>query len=687
MLFGALNYTLTYNGQEVDLSQCQVSVAVTPTEFLQAWIDDPAAGVMMTMDMDMAAGDDVAEDGEPTEADMAEAMGMMFTANTSQRGMVTYAVTQGADVTFYVQYYAKLDRLVTQEGEGTALDVIDTSNGGSGTGGRLPVNGQPNATKEGENGKTPIRNIYLKADGTVVTKSVLTEIYKRGENGKYIPGKGSEFQYFAAPGLQYFNIVSTVQDIQYKITEVWIQKGNESGDVGDHTSLKSEDWLVRPFTEGVTRFTNRPETAAANQDYILIGPYDVIRLIYTPLTKEGGEIFPADFYDYDISNGKIYTSRADAQNQANGKNTSTQTSGTWYTNTNQCGINTAVDGTGTQLTFGNANAGVDASLTNGWRSKWEQGNSYPNVYNKNWGGDKAELGYKGCTFGIASGMNPTGNDITLASGLKSNSLFGGSSGTGKTLVSNIKSVQFIRVGDTYTLRSIPDTETKDLEKFGHPGIYDGVQNKKVIWTNHFWPMDDAETYGADGHDMKFGARGTNRRHQNTGINGGNLPNNDDSEDHNSYFGMNFAVEFELTKNYIGPLEYYFFGDDDMWAFLSEVEPVIEDGKEVIDPVTGKPKTKIKSDVPSRKIVDIGGVHSAVGQYVDLWDYVNTDNWADNERRTYRLTFFYTERGASGSTCWMRFTLPTVVGVNLENQINDLLKDIVNSCSLQPVLHS
>ena len=34
--------------------------------------------------------------------------------------------------------------------------------------------------------------------------------------------------------------------------------------------------------------------------------------------------------------------------------------------------------------------------------------------------------------------------------------------------------------------------------------------------------------------------------------------------------MQYSVQFKLTENYVGPLEYYFFGDDDMWVFLDEI---------------------------------------------------------------------------------------------------------------------
>lgn len=658
LVVGVLDYVLTYNGQPVDLTECQVTAEVTPTEAFRQFMDAPETMGLMTLDMTDETG----------ETDADESMETHFTAYTEQRGRVAYSVTLGANVVFYVQYYAYMERLVIADGTGTPLDVIDTDNGGTGAGGRLPKNGEPQATKTGETGKTPIRNIYIGADGKVETKSTLTEIYKRGENGAYDPQKGSKFEYFDAPGLQYFNMMSNVADIQYSINQVWIQRDGE----GDPTSLNAADWLVLPYEEDVTRFTNRPETAASNPNYILLQQNDVIRLIYSPKSKN--EIFPADFYDYDISDG------TSAQNATS----MTTRSGDVNTGTNY-GINSGSIPYGTaRFGFGNKNTGTSTALSGG---TW-QNNGVTNIINAanasgSWKEGYTDTSYARCVFNLVSGMNETGTDVVFSDGIVGPSLFGAREATGKTQIQKVDQIQFKRVGDTYTLAQIPGTGATDLDTFRHPGIYDG-EKAKSMWSNDFWPMDNI--YGATetGHDIMYGG-GTAAQNPNgtwayvangkKRTDGVALTVSDDGLDHNSFFGMNFAVEFELTKNYIGPLEYYFFGDDDMWAFLSEVREVKDaNGDPVIDPVTGKVKTEIIPGSTSQKIVDIGGVHSAVGQYVNLWDYISTGSWDDNERRNYRLTFFYTERGAGGSTCWMQFTLPTVVGVDLETQIKDLIKE-------------
>ena len=147
-------------------------------------------------------------------------------------------------------------------------------------------------------------------------------------------------------------------------------------------------------------------------------------------------------------------------------------------------------------------------------------------------------------------------------------------------------------------------------------------------------MDAADT---NGHDLKFGGSGNTAKRGTTDAITGSLPPSDDYADHNSYFGMYYAVKFDLTADYVGPLEYYFYGDDDMWVFLD-----------------------------NQLVCDIGGVHSTVGEYVNLWDYIEKGTAGEHT-----LSFFYTERGASGSTCYMRFTLPSVSGATPRQDVGRL----------------
>ena len=264
----------------------------------------------------------------------------------------------------------------------------------------------------------------------------------------------------------------------------------------------------------------------------------------------------------------------------------------------------------------------------------------------------------GCTFNLASSLDENGH-IVYNEWLIAPKLFNDGNANGKKTYSG-SSLTFNRVGNTYTLTSATAAGVGSigtLEKFFNPSpkagtIYDenytnSEGQKNIIFTNNFWPLDGAQ----DKKDPIFGE--TDKAVPYRGyVSGGNgnwtntysyFPGSDDGRAHNSFFGMQYAVEFTLTPDYVGPLEYTFFGDDDMWVFLDQ-----------------------------QLVCDIGGVHSSVGEYVNLWDYINKiDGEERTETKTHTLTIFYTERGASGSTCYMNFTLPSVSGVTLKQTTGNL----------------
>lgn len=101
--------------------------------------------------------------------------------------------------------------------------------------------------------------------------------------------------------------------------------------------------------------------------------------------------------------------------------------------------------------------------------------------------------------------------------------------------------------------------------------------------------------------------------------------------HNYYFGMRYDVTFKIG-DYVGPLNYKFTGDDDLWVVL--------DGREIV--------------------IDLGGIHKAATGNVDLWNYIgeaaNLSEAAKQQNHT--LTILYMERGAYESNCQMEFTLPS-----------------------------
>lgn len=108
-----------------------------------------------------------------------------------------------------------------------------------------------------------------------------------------------------------------------------------------------------------------------------------------------------------------------------------------------------------------------------------------------------------------------------------------------------------------------------------------------------------------------------------------------------YFGMRYDINFKLG-DYVGPLNYSFTGDDDLWVLL--------DGKVVID---------------------LGGIHQALSETTDLWDALEFKEGVgatkdEDKKKNHRLTILYMERGAFASNCKMEFTIPDPKFVDVNN---------------------
>ena len=515
------------------------------------------------------------------------------------------------DSRFTAQYFAKITTLALEDRtyskpsdaiKAGYLPVIDTS------GGKLPKNGITQTRK------------YLRVldDGSIQTKTETKRVY---EDRSYV--------YSQAPGLIYADRLYT--DGHYDLVELWVLKEGR-----DPESVVCDDWdIYNKDALGIDsihdlHLTNSPEYAMPN-DTIYVREGAVVRFVYESTSEVRGS--PVTFYDYDITDGYIYKSLEDAVNQSNPVATSEQRNNLqekYYVNTNKQGINSISnytdngEGADGHLAFGNANT------WNGWDNVWMDNvitqesfsnNGHENTLNK---ANRVSGNPSLCTFGLVTGLDSNGH-IVYAPGVVAPKLFNDGDALGKTAITG-HTLDFTRIGDTYTLTSVGGTNATRLDKFNNPVGKGGQTTYTTIYTNNFWPMDISETYGENGHDLMFGSYNdrTYRCVAKPDDGAYHLPESDDSMNHNSYFGMNFSVNFALPEGYLGDLEYCFFGDDDMWVFL--------DGQ---------------------LILDIGGVHSSVGEYVNLWDYIKK---GDTSNHT--LQFFYTERGASGSTCWMHFTIPS-----------------------------
>ena len=517
-----------------------------------------------------------------------------LTVESTQNGgyttFVIRGITQPVEVvatrtnpSFTVQYYANIARYATSGSN--ALKVIDTS------GKALPTNGGSMAT----------RSLYLEGTGrnTDQNAGTATELYRVATTTELTKMYTEQvFQYESSPGLAYFNKLKDNES--YTLKEIWVLKPGK-----DAASTNRGDWEI--YNAEDTAFTNEAGQAVGNT--ILISEGTVIRLVSD--TSTGDYHNGTTFYDYNISSG---------QNE----------DGRWRTGITGINIDsnygTSRNGkrnwrSGADIfAFGNANCGTgmsgylfDGSTLNKYSSK--------------------NSGYGGATFGLASGLNSDGT-ICYSEWIVAPKLFNDGDANGKQTYSG-SSLTFDRVGDTYTLSAATlknsngqSNTLSGLQYFFNPSPTSGTTHKH-IFTNNFWPMDPAAgrtdaLWGQHGNPGSFQGFVENNNYGWSDLTA-NFPGSDDGRAHNWFFGMNFAISFNLTADYEGPLEYYFFGDDDLWVFLDR-----------------------------QLVCDIGGVHSSIGEFVNLRDYLPVGSSGQHT-----LSFFYTERGASGSTCWMSFTLPSV----------------------------
>lgn len=589
---------LTQNGQALEIADCRMTAEVALTERVFAPLAAEAAVLAEDAAPEAEVGVVLSAWQADEDAGLQEVESVLLEEETAtltvpvENGMLALYASSTANPKYTVEYYAYIPRFAAN-GQ-TALSVFDTSSEANGGNARLPQNDGPN----------PEKQLYLNGSGsyTVATERKLTEMYSP-----------NSFEYIKAPNPAYIDKLE--ENGNYQLKTVQVQNSD-----GSWTSYSAED----------VHFTNRADVADTAKHIIYIAQGTVIRLIYD--ASDASFTTGSTFYDYNISSGQ------------NGD-------GKWKTGIT--GINskgnygTSADGNTTWdsyrdvLAFGNANTGTGMA---NYKFNYTNGDSvYLNRH--------SQRNY-GCAFGLVSGLQ-IGRDGTWSNGtIKYNShivapnLFNDGDADYKQTYADSR-LTFKRVGDTYTLSSatLNDNGTAktigSLETFINPTNSNGTHT--TIFTNSFWPMDGASKRT----DPLFGANNDTTSYQGfasaDGIQGSwsdestTFPLSDDGKNHNSYFGMHYAVTFELTSDYVGPLEYYFFGDDDMWVFLDNT-----------------------------LVCDIGGVHSSVGEYVNLWDYI-----PKGTSGKHILTFFYTERGASGSTCYMNFTLPSVSGATTQQESGDL----------------
>ncbi|MDM8249391.1 Cna B-type domain-containing protein [Lacrimispora saccharolytica] len=230
--------------------------------------------------------------------------------------------------------------------------------------------------------------------------------------------------------------------------------------------------------------------------------------------------------------------------------------------------------------------------------------------------------------GMVKNQLDSNGDLQFSDGISANHLFDNTSvaGNGKQILDGYQ-LSFDRIGDVYTLSSVSNTNTNQTVLSG----LDTIRDIGGAWSNNFWPLDGISYTGKD---LEFGGHTNRWRGKDRDEITSEISPSDDKKYHNWFFGMRYEFEFTIG-DYEGPLNFYFRGDDDFWLY-----------------VDGELK------------VDLGGIHSAIGSYLDL-SYLR-DN-PEERNKTHTISIFYAERGAFGSCCYMQFTLPNVKSVDFDTE--------------------
>ena len=332
---------------------------------------------------------------------------------------------------------------------------------------------------------------------------------------------------------------------------------------------KALNWTVNYVTVNGTKVTN--------SNYLELTKDSTVKVYYK--AKSATVDGPTTFYDYTIASNDGYT-KYESWDQWNQY-------GQWiqqYQSFNSLGDAVGING---KLTSGTKN--------NNWANNYQY--SYDcNVTENNGTITNANVwtGTDRSVTGIISGLNADGSvhfnypepgffvneDATYKAA---------SDGSTRYLrkVYNDKKLQFSKTGDSYSLTQVNDADGNKLTNSG----------------TNFYPLENYK----DKYESADAA-------------------------HNYFFGMRYDVTFKLG-DYIGPLDYSFTGDDDLWVIL--------DGNKVV--------------------IDLGGIHNTAKGETDLWDDLGLTPGKlteDQKNQTHTLTILYMERGANVSNCTMNFTLPS-----------------------------
>lgn len=524
--------------------------------------------------------------------------------------------------------------------------------------------------------------VFDKSKKEVITKGISCPIYSA--DTIEIPNE----YYASIEKLSKVCNVST-EAINYDISEIWITSDAEI--YGDENVKEQEEWpegtyvICKKVPEGATKGAIQVSGEAINYNLASTGGIQLqpvsggavdsvsataiklsnnsrIRFWYTPKEENDQFSTPVVFYDYDLTtDGSMGTGTTDSElylfqekdvnadrldviprngtvtllhavdkdwykARYNNKEGYVQSSGLKKItiNGNEQGINASANfGSGGQrLGAGQMSSGNRSS----WASTAKGGGQDNTKYYLNRAQDKIEINgeKRPINNNVAEGI--VGTELTSDGKPDfrvnaSSALF--ADGSGSTVYDGVYQLRFHQNGDTYTLQNV----YKPAEDRPVTGDLTQFSKYSTVYSNNFWPMDDV--YNTDPHMSSK----KERYYYGSGL-WDYISPSDDGLDHNWHFGMQYEIQFTVGA-YEGPMEYYFRGDDDFWLYI--------DGQ---------------------LAVDIGGIHPSVGQSLDLRKWMEERDMLKDPNQEHSLKVFYMERGGFGSCCYMQFTLPNSVPVEI-----------------------
>lgn len=399
-----------------------------------------------------------------------------------------------------------------------------------------------------------------------------------------------------------------VANRNYDLREVWVSSNPNDGDIAGY-----DNWTGRD-KQKYSVITDGDKTLTLIKS-------SVVRLVYEEKAVNKPYTQPVTFYDYNVTGGGRNAYDDIPKNDTTlGNNQGTNTSDNFTGGNNKMGVGQESSGN-RSIEWNNSHteAEVEGVKLKGYLNKGN--NAKENSLGIEYDGNVPDkTNNKDDSLISAVVRNEVQEFLTddyklqFHPSISQPGFFEEKSGTKK--FTNYE-LGFKQKGDTYTLSMV---RRKGEEKPVNSGLdkikwtaHNGT-NDSDIYSNHFWPLDD-EVYDPQTYPQ------ADRQALNASDGGGT---------HNWHFGMHYAFTFR-PGDYTGPMNFYFRGDDDFWLFV--------DGK---------------------RAIDLGGIHFAVGQAIDMRAWLEQNGGVAGE---HRIDIYFMERGGFGSCCYMQFTLPNCIPID------------------------